>query len=103
MPNKLGDIASIADRVAAAVKDNLAVLRVYLFGSRARGNADDYSDVDLRVVLDRSIPFGMFDLGNLYGSLRRSLGCEVDLITSDTLDAAFANAIERDKVLVYER
>jgi predicted nucleotidyltransferase len=98
------DLSDIVDRVASVARENPAVERVHLFGSYARGEADAASDVDLRVKLDRSLPFGMFDLGALYGSFVRALGREVDVVTSDNLGSDdFARAVERDEVLLYER
>ena len=42
-------VADFIEQVAAAVHP----IQIWLFGSRARGDADEWSDVDLLVVLDR--------------------------------------------------
>jgi predicted nucleotidyltransferase len=52
-------VTQIAEQVMAELKDQLAVLYgerlkgLYLFGSHARDDADDESDVDIMIVLDR--------------------------------------------------
>ncbi len=56
---------------------------VCVFGSVARGTADEISDIDFLVNLspDRSL----FDLGGLLYELHQMLGVEVDVVTEDGL------------------
>lgn len=73
--------------------------RVYLFGSYARGDMDDTSDIDLRI--DKGSIRGI-QLGGLLADLEDALGLPVDLITTGSLDAQFLSAIRPDEVLLYE-
>lgn len=43
---------AILDRFKASLSKRVSVHRVVLFGSRARGDADVFSDMDVLVVLD---------------------------------------------------
>ena len=43
---------TVLDRFKALLLIRLKLHRLILFGSRARGNADPYSDMDVMVVLD---------------------------------------------------
>ena len=70
------------------------VLKVWLFGSFARGEDTPASDVDLLVVLDDSKPIGLKFYG-MWNDLEKILDRQVD-------DFAREN-VERDKVLIYER
>lgn len=56
---------------------------VRVFGSVARGEADEQSDIDLLVNMepDRSL----FDLGGLLTDLEDLLGCKVDVVTEKGL------------------
>ena len=65
------EILAIAARRGAS---NLAV-----FGSVARGDASDSSDVDILVDLEAGR--SLLDLGGLLMDLRESLGREVDVVT----------------------
>lgn len=81
-----------------------AISKVYVFGSVARGEAGSQSDVDLRLVLDRGSRFNLRDLEHFCKAMERLTGREVDAVTSTLIkDKALADAIERDKVLIYER
>ncbi|MBQ9195597.1 MAG: nucleotidyltransferase domain-containing protein [Clostridia bacterium] len=75
----------IKDRVAP-VANKYQLRAVYLFGSYARSEAKENSDVDLLVDRTGSIIKGMFDMGSLYEDLKNSIGKNIDLITTQMLD-----------------
>ncbi len=72
------DLATIRRLVEQVVADDSRVLAVYLFGSRARGEALEGSDLDLAVLLAE--PFGVMELLALEDRLERALGVPTDLI-----------------------
>jgi uncharacterized protein len=43
---------TIAERFKALLRQGLTAYRLVLFGSRARGDSDAYSDMDILVILD---------------------------------------------------
>lgn len=69
---------------------------VRVFGSVARGQADERSDIDLLVDMEpgRSI----FDLGELLMDLEDLLGCDVDVITEDGLRDRIRERVLREAV-----
>ena len=73
--------------------------RVYLFGSYARGDMTEGSDIDLRI--DKGAIRG-FQLGGLLADLEDALGLPVDLIPTGSLDSRFLSDIQKDEVLLYE-
>lgn len=95
--------------VPIACKYSLSV--VYLFGSYARGEATDSSDVDILINREGSTIRGLFDLGALYNDLNETLGKPIDLVTTDSIDQPeaqrrtpwFSKNLERERVLIYER
>lgn len=74
--------------------------RVYLFGSYARGEATEQSDIDLRI--DKGEIRGLRFAG-LLGDLEEALGNKVDLISTAGMDEQFLEAIRPDELLLYER
>ena len=73
--------------------------RVYLFGSYARGDMTDQSDIDLRI--DKGSIRGLAFAG-LLGDLEDALGTHVDLISTAGMDDDFLREIQKDEVLLYE-
>lgn len=83
---------------------------VYLFGSYARNDATDNSDVDILIDREGSKIKGMFDMGGLYNDLRDSVGKEIDLVTIQTLEQKSTNRrtplfiknVQTERIKIYE-
>ena len=73
--------------------------RIFLFGSYARGDMTDSSDIDLRI--DKGSIRGLA-LTALLVDLEDALGIPVDLIPTTSLDTRFLESIHPDEVLLYE-
>ena len=78
------------------------VLKVYVFGSYARGEAGETSDVDLLVELDFSQRIGLKYV-RMLSDLQDQLHKKVDLVAADGLSFRIAPFIHRDKHLIYAR
>lgn len=79
------------------------VLKAWLFGSFARGEATPDSDVDILVEFDHSSPIGLFAYARMWRELEERLGRQVDLVEEGTLLPFAVESANRDKKLVYER
>jgi len=69
---------------------------VRVFGSLARGEADEQSDIDLLVELEPGR--SLFDLGGRQFELERLLGCRVDVVTERGLKARIRQRVLREAV-----
>ena len=69
---------------------------VRVFGSLARGEADENSDIDLVVELDRGR--SLLDLGGLQYELQEMLGCRVDVVTERSLRARVRQRLLQEAV-----
>jgi uncharacterized protein len=76
------------------------VQEVRVFGSTARGEAGEGSDIDLLVDYDPSALVGLFAFVRLRRRLSELLGCSVDLVTPDALHPALREGILREAVRV---
>ena len=79
------------------------VLKVWLFGSYARGEETPTSDVDLLVKFDRSYSIGLFAYVRMHRELEELLGHKVDLVEEGTLRPAAQRTANRDLKVIYER
>ncbi len=59
---------------------------VYLFGSYARGSADEDSDIDLLIDTTGTDLDTLFKLGALYDEMSNVFSKEIDLITISSLE-----------------
>lgn len=74
------------------------VQRLFLFGSRARGDAQAESDLDLLVEFEQ-IPT-LFDLVRLEQELADDLGIRVQVVTPGAIKPLLRPTVERDLVEV---
>ena len=79
------------------------VLKAWLFGSYARGEATPESDVDILVEFDHSSPIGLFAYARMWREFQERIGRQVDLVEEGTLLPFAVESANRDKKLVYER
>ena len=89
------EIKSIAAPIAAAY----GVRSLSLFGSYARGEATEDSDVDL--LLDWTGISSGWAVGGLYADLQEALNKELDMVTTTGAEASFLAKIRSDEVPLY--
>lgn len=93
----------------APVAEKYGLKAVYLFGSYARGDAREDSDIDLLVDTTGTALNSLLSLGALYCDLEEALKKRVDLITVSALEqrpqlpseAEFRDIVLKEKVSVY--
>lgn len=100
MAVKYDDIERLKE-IVAPIARQYGVERIYLFGSYARREMSEQSDIDLRI--DKGNLRGLFALGGLHEDLQDALGVRVDLVTTGSLDDTFIRQIKNDEVLLYDR
>lgn len=98
MENKQYSIEDLR-KIINPIAEKYHVSKVFLFGSFARGNNHENSDVDLRI--DKGDLKGMFALCGFYTEVEEALQMKVDLITTGSLEDDFLRKIEKEEVLLY--
>ena len=73
--------------------------QVFLFGSYARGDANETSDCDFRIV-GGSIR-DLYDIADLRLDLEEQLGKKIDLVLTKNMSEDFYNKIRDDEVQIY--
>ena len=90
LQEKREDILRVAARRGA--------FNVRVFGSVARGEADEKSDIDLLVDLEPGR--SLFDLGGLLMDLQELLNHKVDIVTERGLRARIRDRVLKEAVLL---
>ena len=94
--DKIYTMDEITD-IVAPVARRYGVERIYVFGSYAKGTADEYSDVDFLIYPGqvRGLRYG-----ELYTDLSEALEKGIDIV-SNKVDEDFMDSIRNHMVLVY--
>ena len=96
---------TISDKKILLIRDyfkNKPVLKAYLFGSYARGDANPDSDYDILVELDYSKRIGL-EYIQMQLDLTALLERDVDLVSEKALSRHIRPFVEKEKYLIYER
>ena len=79
---------------------NYGIRRMSLFGSYARGDAKENSDID--IYIDKGRLRSLLQYFSFVNELEDSLKCHVDVVTTGIQDKDFLDNITNEGVLLYE-
>ena len=79
------------------IKQRYRVRRIAIFGSYARGDQREDSDIDILVDVDPSIGLAFVSLAD---ELERLLGVPVELVSTRAVNQRMKTAIEKDLIEV---
>lgn len=89
--------SELAD-IKPELADRYHVSALGIFGSYARDEQTDESDLDVLVEFDE--PVSLFDLVRLENELAAHLGVDVDLVTKDSLKPRIETRVSDDIVYI---
>jgi predicted nucleotidyltransferase len=92
-----------------AIKYNLAA--VYIFGSYARGEATNNSDIDILVDKTGAALDSLFAMGGLFSDLEEAMDKKIDLVTTCVLEqehtkersSYFIECVNKEKINIYTK
>jgi predicted nucleotidyltransferase len=99
--NVVYTIEDIRQAISQVSRD-FGIKRMTIFGSYARGEATENSDIDFHLI-DAGDAWGYFKLCGFQHALEDCLGLNVDVLTTGAMDDKVLENITRDEVLVYEQ
>ncbi len=85
--------------IVTPIAEKYQIAQVYLFGSFARGDFNEQSDINIRI--EKGNLKGMFALCGFYTEVSDALGRKVDVLTTGSLSDEFLESIKRDEVMLY--
>lgn len=87
-------------RAVVPIACSYGVKRLYLFGSYAKGTANEKSDVDL--LVEKGKPMSLLKLSGMRQMVQEALNLSVDLVTTAGIEDDFRKEIAGTEVLLYE-
>lgn len=81
-----------------ALTQQYGAKNVRIFGSVARGEDDEHSDIDFLVEMEPTR--SLFDLGGFMMSLQELLGRPVDVVTEDGLKMRIRDRVLREAIVL---
>jgi predicted nucleotidyltransferase len=73
--------------------------RIAIFGSYARGEAGDHSDIDILVRFAR--PKSLIQIVQIEEEIRKAIHIKVDLVTEKAVSPYFTGTIHNDETVIY--
>lgn len=99
-----------ADMILHSLIDKLKVFfstqpveKAWIFGSFARGEENENSDLDILVSYSPGTRLGIFGILQLTEKLENIVGRKVDLVEQGTLYNRVQKEVNSQKIMVYER
>ena len=85
--------------IVSEIGKKYVIKKAYLFGSYAKGKANNDSDVD--IIIEKGELNTYKDYFYMCEELEKELGTNVDLLTSDSIRPNFFERIKNDRILLY--
>lgn len=98
-------------RILSSIARKYALKEVYLFGSYARNEATDNSDIDFLIDRTGSKIKSLLDMGSLYNELEDNFQKNIDIVTTNSLDQPSSRRynpdlsinLRKEALKIYER
>ena len=96
-------VINIVQKYVEVIKQNYDVKQIYLFGSYAKGNAKEESDIDVAIVLDKIGDDYLAQSTKLF-QLRRKIDLRIEpvLLEFNNDISGFLNEIISTGILIYQ-
>jgi predicted nucleotidyltransferase len=95
------EVLSLAKKYAADVRESLNVQSVILYGSQAKGNPTENSDIDIAVIVD-DVSGDYLDSVALLWKLSRKVNADIEpvLLTAADSDSGFLHTVRESGIAV---
>ena len=87
-------------KIVVPIAYSYGVKRLYLFGSYAKGTANEKSDIDL--VVEKGKPMSLLKISGMRQIVQEALNLSVDLVTTTGIKDDFRKEIAGTEILLYE-
>ena len=96
---KFNALSEIKNKISA-VAQQYGIQKAYVFGSYARGDAVQDSDID--ICIEKGEIRTLFKFSGFCQDMEEALGNKIDVLTTAGMSSDFRNKVEKEMILVYE-
>jgi predicted nucleotidyltransferase len=96
--NKVDEVISLLKKEKVFLKKKYKVNEIGVFGSYARGEQEEDSDID--ILIDKDEAIGLLKLANLQNYLSSLIGIKVDLVIKKSLKPQIGKNILKEIIYV---
>jgi predicted nucleotidyltransferase len=82
---------------------NGRISKAWIFGSFARGDYDQKSDIDIMIEVPKNKTFTLLDLAEIKYQLEKIVPVKIDLVMKDGINPQIMSRIKSDLKVIYER
>jgi predicted nucleotidyltransferase len=93
----INEISNIVEPIAR----EYGVRKLSVFGSYARGEATEDSDLDFRII-DRGALRGLFKLARFELALEEKFNVPVDVVVADSMFDDVRRNVEQEELIIYD-
>lgn len=86
--------------IAIPILKKAGIRRAGLFGSAARGDVRETSDIDILIEPNAGMTFSLFDLVHIKNSLEDAFGRKVDVIDYRSIKPLLRDSILEDEIAI---
>ena len=92
---------NLINKITSVLKNDGRVTAAWLFGSAARGDAKQGSDVDIMVELNKKMKYSFFDLADIAFQVEKKINRKVDLVEKGYLKDFARKTAQNDWIKIY--
>lgn len=101
--NNILDLEKVRNKACKIFKHYKEIKKAYLFGSYARNEAKETSDIDFFFILENNEVKTYKKAIRCFSDLELEFGKQIDIVTSYDIDEFMKNVIKKGLILIYER
>ncbi len=95
------EIQSLITKITSSITETKGIEKIILFGSRARGDADPKSDIDVAIICPNITDRDWLDICDRVENIDTLL--EINLIRFDSASKKLQNKILQEGITLYEQ
>ncbi|KAB2951921.1 nucleotidyltransferase family protein [Heliorestis acidaminivorans] len=92
----------LIQKKAGPIFSRYGVVQAFIFGSFARGEETENSDIDLLIEYAPNARKSMFDFCKLIEELKDEFGRDVDVVTIKGLSPFLRDIVDKEKRVIYD-